>query len=83
MVKITLKENETQTLDQLKVGERAKLVSINAHHALKKRLLEMGLTTGSSIEVIGKAPMGDPIEYKIRNYRLSLRKEEAKQVIVK
>ena len=44
--------------------------------------MEMGLTRGTLIEVIGKAPLGDPIEYKFKGYNLSLRKEEANKVVV-
>ncbi len=49
---------------------------------LRQRLLEMGLTKGSSVEFIRTAPMGDPIEILVRGYRLSLRKQEAESVIV-
>ena len=49
---------------------------------LRQRLLEMGLTKGSSVEFIRTAPMGDPIEILIRGYRLSLRKQEAESVLV-
>jgi len=45
-------------------------------------LLEMGLLPGETIEMIGKAPMGDPIEYMVFHYRISLRKHEAKRVLV-
>ena len=49
---------------------------------IRQRLLEMGLTKGSSVEFIRTAPMGDPIEILVRGYRLSLRKQEAESVLV-
>lgn len=70
------------TLDQLEVGDVAKVVKIGASGDLRRKLMEMGLTRNTVIRVIGKAPLGDPIEYKFRNYNLSLRKEEASKVIV-
>ena len=50
--------------------------------SLRQRLLEMGLTRGSSVEFIRTAPLGDPVEILIRGYRLSLRKREAESVLV-
>lgn len=50
--------------------------------SLRQRLLEMGLTSGSAVEFIRTAPLGDPIEILIRGYRLSLRKQEAESVLV-
>lgn len=55
---------------------------ITADPKLRMRLLEMGLVKGSPIEIIRYAPMGDPIEIKVRGYRLSIRKEEAESVVV-
>ena len=49
---------------------------------LRMRLLEMGLLKGTSLEIIRYAPLGDPIEIKLRGYRLSIRKEEAESIIV-
>ena len=49
---------------------------------LKMRLLELGLLKGTTIEIIRYAPLGDPIEIKIRGYRLSIRKEEAESVLI-
>ncbi len=70
------------TLDQLEVGDVAKIVKIGTSGDLRRKLMEMGLTRNTEIRVIGKAPLGDPIEYKFRNYNLTLRKEEASKVIV-
>lgn len=70
------------TLDGLNEGDRARILDIVGDDAIAVRLMEMGLTEGEEIEVIGFAPLGDPIEYSIRGYRVSLRTEEAKRVQV-
>ena len=67
-------------LSELKVGERGRILEIDGDDAIAVRLMEMGLTEGEEISVIGFAPMGDPVEYSIRGYRLSLRLAEAKRV---
>lgn len=73
----------TVPLNTLLPKEKGIIHSISASTpALRQRLLEMGLTKGSSVEFIRFAPLGDPIEILIRGYRLSLRKEEAKSVLV-
>ena len=74
--------NKEITLDQLEVGDVATVVKISISGDLRRRLMEMGLTKNTVVTVIGKAPLGDPIEYKFRNYNLTLRKEEANKVIV-
>ena len=71
-----------KTLDQLRVGERATIVDISGQDGVAIRLLEMGLTEGEEIEVIGFAPLGDPIEFQVRGYRLSLRANEARRLQV-
>jgi ferrous iron transport protein A len=70
------------TLDQLRVGDRATIVDISGQDGVAIRLLEMGLTEGEEIEVIGFAPLGDPIEFQVRGYRLSLRATEARRLQV-
>lgn len=65
------------TLDQLRVGQRAVVQAVHGGDALVQRLLEMGLLDGEMIEVIGVAPLGDPMEIRLRDYRLSLRRAEA------
>ena len=70
------------TLDQLRVGDRATIVDISGEDGVAIRLLEMGLTEGEEIEVIGFAPLGDPIEFQVRGYRLSLRANEARRLQV-
>lgn len=69
------------TLDTLKTpGERGRVVDILGNDGIAIRLMEMGLTEGEEIKLLGFAPLGDPIEYQIRGYRLSLRKAEAQRV---
>ena len=68
------------TLDSLKEGEKAIIGDVIGDDAVAVRLMEMGLTEGEPIEVIGFAPMGDPIEFLIRGYRVSLRSSEAQRV---
>ncbi len=71
------------TLNLLQPGECGIVENITtANPKLKMRLLELGLLKGTTIELIRYAPLGDPIEIKIRGYRLSIRKVEAESVII-
>ena len=70
------------TLDQLRIGQTARIIEVDGNDAIAIRLMEMGLTDGEEISLLGFAPLGDPIEYLIRGYRLSLRKSEAKRVMI-
>src|SRR3954462_2597427 len=70
------------SLDQLRVGQRASIKGVEGSDALGQRLLEMGLMEGEQVEVLGFAPFGDPIEVRLGDYRLSLRKREAARVAV-
>jgi ferrous iron transport protein A len=65
------------SLDQLRVGQKAVVAAVQGSDPLVQRLLEMGVLEGEPIEVIGFAPLGDPIEIRLRDYRLSLRRSEA------
>ncbi|MGE5193789.1 MAG: FeoA family protein [Deltaproteobacteria bacterium] len=71
-----------RTLDMLKPGERARVADIAGDDAVAVRLMEMGLVEGEEIENLGAAPLGDPVEFLIRGYRLSLRLAEARRVQV-
>lgn len=73
---------EKTTLDTVKSGGKAKIVAVEGDRDIKKRITEMGLTRGSTIEVERVAPLGDPMDIKVRGYRLSLRKEEASHIEV-
>ena len=70
------------TLDTLKPGQRATIESIDGSDAIVQRILEMGLTEGEEVELIALAPLGDPMEIRIRTYQLSLRKSEARRILV-
>jgi len=70
------------SLRDLKPGESGSVVSIGTKGPMKRRIMDMGVTPGVDIKVIKVAPLGDPIEVNIRGYELSLRKDEAQQIIV-
>ncbi|MDR0767176.1 MAG: ferrous iron transport protein A [Methanosarcinales archaeon] len=70
------------TLDSVKPGYSCKVVNIGGNNILKNRLLCMGVTPGAAVEVVKIAPLGDPMELKIRNYNLSIRKKEASSIFV-
>lgn len=69
-------------LSDLMVGTKAIIKKIVSSGSIKKRILEMGLTVGTTVEVKGVAPMGDPIDVLVKGYHLSLRKKEASLVLV-
>jgi ferrous iron transport protein A len=70
------------TLDQLQAGQRARVDAIQGSDAIVQRLMEMGVLEGEEIEVVGFAPLGDPMEVRLRDYRLSLRRSEAARIEV-
>jgi len=70
------------TLDELKPGQSATVVKISAAGPVRRRILYMGLTTGTAVTTIRRAPLGDPIEFLVRGYSLSLRSNEAQSVQV-
>ena len=70
------------TLDQLQAGQRARIDSFIGDDTVLQRLMEMGLLENEEIEVVAFAPLGDPLEIRLRDYRLSLRRTEAARVRV-
>ena len=64
-------------------GEQGKVVRVDAEGALKRRLMDMGLTRGTMVTFRKVAPLGDPIEITVRGYELSIRKDEAAHIFVK
>ena len=70
------------TLAELKVMAQATVLAVDGQDEISLRLLEMGLTPGTPVTRIGTAPLGDPLEFEIRGYRLSLRKTEAARVAI-
>ena len=70
------------TLDQLPLGQAAQVIKLAGSPAVRRRLMEMGITPKATIEAIRWAPLGDPLDIKVRGYHLSLRREEAAAVEV-
>jgi Fe2+ transport system protein FeoA len=70
------------TLDRLPPGSRGRVAGLEGDDSLTQRLLEMGLLEGEEVEVLAVAPLGDPLEVRLRDYRLSLRRREAARVRV-
>jgi len=71
-----------KTLKQVKIGETAKVVKLHGEGAVKRRIMDMGITKGVSVYVRKVAPLGDPIEVTVRDYELSLRKADADMIEV-
>ena len=71
-----------RTLKDVKVGESTRVVRVNGQGALRRRIMDMGVTKGTKIYVRKMAPLGDPIEINVRGYELSLRKEDAASIEV-
>ena len=72
----------TMTLRDLKVGKSGKVLTVGGEKALRRRLLEMGITPRTVVTIKKTAPMGDPIELLLRGYVLTLRLEEAEKIII-
>ncbi len=71
-----------QTLRQAKIGDKVKVVKIHGEGAVKRRIMDMGITKGVQIDVRKVAPLGDPVEITVRGYELSLRKADADMIEV-
>ncbi|MBU3091676.1 ferrous iron transport protein A [Clostridium sp. CM028] len=71
------------SLVEIELKTRVKVVDISLASKVRRRIMDMGIVKGTEIVVIGKAPMGDPIELQVRGYSLSLRKSEARDIMVK
>ncbi len=65
------------TLQEVKIGESAKIAKLRGEGAVKRRIMDMGLTKGTEVTVRKVAPLGDPIELTVRGYELSIRKADA------
>ncbi|MEW8995810.1 ferrous iron transport protein A [Clostridium sp.] len=70
------------TLKDVKPGQTVTVVKIQGEGAVKRRIMDMGVTKGSSIHLRKVAPLGDPIEITIRGYELSIRKSDAEKILV-
>ena len=70
------------TLKEIKCGQTVKVKKVEGEGAVRRRILDMGITKGSEVYVRKVAPLGDPIEINIRGYELTLRKYDAEKIIV-
>ena len=70
------------TLDELAIGQEATIVTVGGEKILRRRLLDMGLTPKTKVMVRKVAPLGDPIELRLRGYLLTIRKEDAQRIEV-
>ncbi len=73
---------QDKTLRDVPVGSTVKVVRLTGDGAVKRRIMDMGLTRGTQVHVHKVAPLGDPIEVTVRGFELSLRKDEAENVLV-
>lgn len=71
-----------KTLREVGIGETATVIRVNGQGAIRRRIMDMGITRGVTVYVRKVAPLGDPIEVTVRGYELSLRKEDAEMILV-
>ena len=71
-----------KTLKDVKIGQTVTVVKLHGEGAVKRRIMDMGITKGTSVYVRKAAPLGDPVEVTVRNYELSLRKADAEMIEV-
>lgn len=71
-----------KTLKDVKIGETVRIIKLRGEGAVKRRIMDMGLTKGTEVTIRKVAPLGDPIEITIRGYELSLRKADAEMIDV-
>jgi len=70
------------SLANLPIGTQARVIAVNGSGAIARRLMEMGVVPGAPVRVIKAAPLGDPLEVRVRNYHLALRRSEAQTISV-
>ena len=71
-----------KTVKNLRIGESAKVVKLYGEGAVKRRIMDMGITKGTEVTLRKVAPLGDPIELRVRGYELSIRKSDAEMIEV-
>jgi len=76
-------EDNIDTAADLIPGDKAKIIKLSGKANLRKKLLDMGMVAGTMIEMIRHAPLGDPVQIKIKGYHLSLRRTEASHILIK
>jgi ferrous iron transport protein A len=72
----------TLSLDELPIGASARVLAVNGSGPVARRLMEMGVVPGAPVRVVKAAPLGDPLEVRVRNYHLALRRNEAQTITV-
>ena len=70
------------TLSEIKIGQNAKVVKLYGEGAVRRRIMDMGITKGTAIKIRKTAPLGDPIEVTVRGYELTIRKADAEMIEV-
>ena len=71
-----------KTLRQAKIGEKVRVIKLHGEGAIKRRIMDMGITKGVEVYIRKVAPLGDPVEVTVRDYELSLRKADAEMIEV-
>lgn len=71
-----------RTVKDLRIGESAKVLKLYGEGAVKRRIMDMGITKGTSVTLRKVAPLGDPLELRVRGYELSIRKSDAEMIEV-
>ncbi len=71
-----------QTLKQAKIGDTVRVVKLHGEGAVKRRIMDMGITKGVEVHIRKVAPLGDPVEVTVRGYELSIRKDDAEMIEV-
>lgn len=77
-----LTDRRMNTLKDIKIGKTAKVVKVHGEGAIRRRIMDMGITKGVEIYIRKAAPLGDPLELTVRGYELSLRKADAEMIEV-
>ena len=75
-----MEDNRMKTLKDIKVGQNAIVVKLHGEGAVKRRIMDMGITKGVEVMVRKVAPLGDPVEVNVRGYELSIRKADAAMI---
>ena len=75
-------QEQNKTLRDVRIGESGVVRRLNGEGALKRHIMDMGITKGTNVYVRKVAPLGDPIEVTVRGYELSLRKSEAESILI-
>ncbi len=69
-------------LSELKAGERGRIVKVDGDPRFRRRIMEMGMVKGELVKMEREAPLGDPVEFEVKGYHLSLRKADASRILV-